>query len=217
MRWPFARHARVVADPQSAYALWAKNYPPRPHNRLMEVEQQVVLSLLPAVHGRTVLDAGCGTGRYVRELDARGASVIGIDLSTAMLAHARAVSDRLTRADVRALPFRHGSIDLVVSGLALGDVAELEIALGEIGRVLRAGGCAIYSVVHPSGEAQGWSRTFESDGRRFAIDGFWHSADRHRGACLMAGLTIDEWREPELPELPGRQALLIVRARKTGS
>ena len=67
LRWPFSRKRAVLTewmDPQSAYSLWASNYPPRPHNRLMEIEHDTVLSLLPDVRGLTVLDAGCGTGRY---------------------------------------------------------------------------------------------------------------------------------------------------------
>ena len=205
---------RVIegVDPQSAYAMWARSYPPRPHNPLMEVEHETVLALLPDVRGLTVLDAGCGSGRYLRELNDRGARAIGMDLSPAMLARARETTARITRADLRALPFDAMSIDLVVCGLALGDVAEIELALTEIARVLRPGGCVIYSVVHPAGEAAGWTRTFESDGKQWAIDGFWHSLDRHRQACAAAGLAIEEWREPSLPSAPGQRALLIVRA-----
>jgi malonyl-CoA O-methyltransferase len=232
MRWLFNRRAGAVAErarperdrtksdrvewlePQAAYSLWAKTYPPRPHNPLMELEQQTVYSLLPEVKGLTVLDAGCGTGRYLQALERRGAFAIGMDLSAAMLAHARGLSHRVAQADLRAMPFDDRTIDMVVCGLALGDIAELELALHEIARVLRPGGSVIYSVVHPAGESAGWSRTFESDGRQVAIDGFWHTLDHHRRACAAAGLTIDEWREPELAEVPGQRALLIVRARR---
>jgi malonyl-CoA O-methyltransferase len=211
IKWPFARrrHEEIARlDPQSAYGRWAKTYPPRPHNPLMEIEHATVLSLLPSVVGQTVLDAGCGSGRYLRALGDRGARVIGMDLSTAMLARARETTTRIARADIRALPFNAMSIDLVVCGLALGDVAELELALIEIARVLRPGGRILYSVVHPAGEAAGWSRTFESDGRQWAIDGFWHSLDRHRQACAAAGFTIEEWREPEIAD---QRAILVVR------
>jgi malonyl-CoA O-methyltransferase len=215
LRWPFMRRRGLAIeriDPQSAYGLWAGSYPPRPHNPLMAVEHETVLALLPEVRGLTVLDAGCGSGRYLRELGARGARAIGMDLSPAMLARARETTTRITRADLRALPFDAMSIDLVVCGLALGDLAELELALTEIAHVLRPGGRVIYSVVHPAGEAAGWSRTFESNGKQWAIDGFWHSLARHRQACRAAGLAIEEWREPALASAPDRRALLIVRA-----
>ena len=217
VRWPFARRRGLAIeriDPQSAYGLWAGSYPPRPHNALMKVEHETVLALLPEVRGLTVLDAGCGSGRYLRELGARGARAIGVDLSAAMLERARQTTTRITRADLRALPFDTMSIDLVVCGLALGDVAELELALTEIARVLRPGGRVIYSVVHPAGEAAGWSRTFESGGRQWAIDGFWHPLDRHRQACRAAPLAIEEWREPAVAAAGGRPAVLVVRARR---
>ena len=217
MRWPFSRRAAPVTErlePQAAYSLWAKNYPPRPHNPLMELEQQTVLSLLPNVSGLTVLDAGCGTGRYLQALKNRGAFAIGMDLSAAMLSRASQLTSRVAQADLRALPFDDASIDIVVCGLALGDFAELELALSEIARVVRPDGAVIYSVVHPAGEAAGWSRTFESDGRQVAVDGHWHSLARHRQACAAAGLLIDEWREPELAAVPGHRALLVVRARR---
>jgi len=215
LRWPFSKRSHDSIehlDPQSAYGRWAKSYPPRPHNPLMAVEHATVVGLLPDVGGLTVLDAGCGSGRYLRELGDRGARAIGLDLSAAMLDRAREMTPRIARADLRALPFDAMSIDLVVCGLALGDVAELELALIEIARVLRPGGRVLYSVVHPAGEAAGWLRTFESDGRQWAIDGFWHSLDQHRQACVSAGFRIEEWREPELPEAPGKRAVLVVRA-----
>jgi malonyl-CoA O-methyltransferase len=217
LRWPFAKKRGAVAeriDPQSAYSLWARNYPPRPHNRLMEVEHQTVVDLLPDVAGQLVLDAGCGSGRYLRELESRGARAIGMDLSASMLGRARESTTRLARADIRALPFDAMSLDLVVCGLALGDVAELELALQEISRTLRPGGHVVYSVVHPAGEAAGWSRTFEIDGKQIAIDSHWHSLARHREAAAAAGLTIEQWREPVLAERPTHRAVLVVRARR---
>jgi malonyl-CoA O-methyltransferase len=178
----------------------------------MELEQATVLALLPDVRGQTVLDAGCGSGRYLRELQDRGATMIGMDLSLPMLERAKETTARIARADIRALPLDAMSLDLVVCGLALGDVPDIELALAEIARVLRPGGRVIYSVVHPTGEAAGWSRTFESDGQLWAIDGFWHSIDRHREACAAAGFVIEECREPALAELPNQRAVLVVRA-----
>jgi malonyl-CoA O-methyltransferase len=211
MRWPFARRTVVAErlDPQAAYSRWAESYPPRPHNRLMEIEHATVSELMPDVRGLTVLDAGCGTGRYLRELEARGAIAIGMDLSMPMLERARSEHSLIARADLRALPFAAMSIDLVVCGLALGDIEELELALTEIARVLRPAGRVIYSVVHPAGKEAGWSRTFESEGRQWAIDGHWHSLDRHRQACAAAGLAIEDWREPALADQP---AVLVVNA-----
>lgn len=213
MRWPFGKRREIeTLMPQAAYALWADTYAPHPHNALMKIEHDAVISLLPDVRGLTVLDAGCGTGRYLRELTCRGARAVGIDLSTAMLSHARATTTSLARADLRALPFKSATIDVIVCGLALGDIAELELSVIEMARVLKAGGAMVYSVVHPSGASFGWSRTFDAAGRQWAIDSHWHTLDRHRDACAAAGLTIDRWREPALPG-SSQPAALVVRAR----
>jgi SAM-dependent methyltransferase len=71
-----------------------------------------------AVRGRRVLDLACGPGRHARHLLDAGASVVGFDLSPALLARARhAVGPRLplVRGDMRALPFAPASFDVVAN------------------------------------------------------------------------------------------------------
>ncbi len=79
-------------EPAAAYALWAADYPPTAHNPLMQAEERAMLSLLPGdLGGMRVLDAGCGSGRYLLHSRRRGARrLLGIDLSAEMLARARA-------------------------------------------------------------------------------------------------------------------------------
>lgn len=212
MRWPFSRQRPDAADPlppHDAYALWAASYPSRPHNRLMEIEQGVVESLLSDATGRDALDAGCGTGRYLRLLESRGAKACGVDLSAAMLSQVDTAKRRLVRGRVESLPFASRSFDIVVSGLVLGDTEHLAPAIAELARVLRPGGQLIYSVVHPFGAEKGWSRTFEADGRQHAVAGFWHSVRQQREACAAAGLTIAEWREPRLDGSEDPVALIV--------
>ena len=59
-------------------------------------EVDLVETLLTESGGRTVLDAGCGTGRVAIELDRRGFSAAGVDADPAMLAAARAKAPELT-------------------------------------------------------------------------------------------------------------------------
>jgi SAM-dependent methyltransferase len=67
--------------------------------------------------GLRVLDLACGAGRYVRELRRRGASAVGLDLSSALLAEARRVGtgEGLLRADMRRIPLRDGTVDVTLS------------------------------------------------------------------------------------------------------
>ena len=63
--------------------------------------------LPPDLHGRRVLDAGCGTGMAAIELAQRGADVVAIDLSPTLVAHAQA---RAEAAGVHGIDFRAGDM-----------------------------------------------------------------------------------------------------------
>jgi SAM-dependent methyltransferase len=52
-------------------------------------------SFVAALGARTVLDAGCGTGRVARELARRGLAVMGVDLDPEMLGTARRKAPQL--------------------------------------------------------------------------------------------------------------------------
>jgi SAM-dependent methyltransferase len=76
------------------------------------------LALAPAdLSGLTVLDAGCGAGRFAEVALGAGATVVGVDYSTAIDAAAAnlAPSDRFhpVQADIAHLPFAPHGFDLV--------------------------------------------------------------------------------------------------------
>lgn len=188
--------------PRDAYDAWAAVYPPAPHNALMAVEQAAVLALLPDVRGRSVLDAGCGTGRYLAALAARGAGPLtGVDFSAAMLTRVAVPGAARILGDLTALPLATASMDVVVSGLALNDVAALELALAEMARVLAPGGTLVYSVIHPRGGPLGWRRTFPTPSGEAAVAGHWHPAGDHDRACTAAGLVVERREEPRVDGL----------------
>ena len=74
-------------------------------------EAAFVLRLAP----RSVLDAGCGTGRVAIELSRRGVEVVGVDVDAAMLATARSRAPDLgwVEADLAALDLGR-TFDVVV-------------------------------------------------------------------------------------------------------
>jgi SAM-dependent methyltransferase len=66
--------------------------------------------------GRSVLDAGCGTGRVARELARRGVEVVGVDNDASMLDVARAEAPQLrwVQADLATLELEE-RFDVVVA------------------------------------------------------------------------------------------------------
>jgi malonyl-CoA O-methyltransferase len=204
----------VTLNVREAYALWAKEYAAEPHNPFMRIEQQAMLELVPEVAGKTVLDVGCGSGRYLKILRERGARLaVGIDLSAEMLGRARGLFP-IACADVRALPVQSRRFDVVVSALTLGHVADLAAALAEIGRALVAGGVLLYSDFHPFAAVSGFQRRFSVGGRTFVIEHHAHLYGDHHAACRAAGLEIDDVREPMSPSEHPFPAVLVVRAHR---
>jgi SAM-dependent methyltransferase len=99
-----------------------------------------VLRSLGPVRGRRILDLGCGKGRFARALAERGAMVIGLDLSTAMLGAAAGV-ERI-RASARRIPFAKASFDGVMAVEVFEHLAPRSIdnVCAEVRRVLLPGG-----------------------------------------------------------------------------
>lgn len=196
-----------VLDPAPAYALWAGSYPAHAHNPLMRAEERAMLAAMPAsLAGRAVVDAGCGSGRYLRHMLSRGASTAtGVDLSPEMLHRAddwigADERDRLTllQGSVTALPVSDDAADLTVCGLVVGHVPDLDAALAELRRVTKPGGDILCSDFHPVGQALGWRRDFRADGRRYAVRHTTHAYSRWHDACARLGLGVEGVFEPML-------------------
>jgi malonyl-CoA O-methyltransferase len=167
-----------------------------------------MLALMPhALHGLTVLDAGCGSGRYLLHASQRGATrMIGVDLSSHMLARAESELDgprstaevKLIQGSVAALPLPDAQADLTICGLVVGHIHDLQQALAELHRVTRPGGTLLCSDFHPIGPALGWQRDFKSGGTRYAVRHTQHLYSHWHAACESLGLVIERVLEPML-------------------
>ena len=97
---------------------------------------------------KTVLEIGCGPGRYAKAIAPQTAAYFALDVSEDMLAVARqrcAGIANLTflHADAQAIPLPDASVDLVFGAWAIGAIfppEAMERAMGEIHRVLQPGG-----------------------------------------------------------------------------
>jgi SAM-dependent methyltransferase len=94
--------------------------------------------------GARVLDVGCGTGRWVRRLEERGFSAVGIDQSPQMLslARKRGTLSHMVSGEAQNLPFRDESFECVSGVTVIQHIPPPDQvrALSEMIRVLRPGG-----------------------------------------------------------------------------
>ncbi|TCC61389.1 class I SAM-dependent methyltransferase [Kribbella pittospori] len=118
----------------------------------------VLLRLLGDVRGRRVLDAGCGNGYFSRMLAERGAEVVGVEPSEAMVTFARdkeretGRSTRYVQADLTRLPDLGGAFDAVVCSMVLMAIPDWKPAMRACVEALRPGGLFVFALVHPAFE-----------------------------------------------------------------
>lgn len=158
--WDYAHSADVVDHYDDEFAA----------NTLFDFDESFVVRSFPRP-GR-VVDLGCGTGRLLVTLARRGFQAVGIDLSAAMLAAARAklraagLDAALVRANLVELDaLADGAFDYAAClfstlGMIRGR-AHRRRALGHVARLLRPGGRFVCHVHNR------WRNLFDPQGRRW--------------------------------------------------
>jgi malonyl-CoA O-methyltransferase len=200
-RWgPGKTRPIPVLSTLQAYTSWASTYPARASTALLRAEERAVRSLLPDLSGRTVLDLACGTGRWGQiALELGAARVIGLDDSTAMLARCSLRERAIASMD--AMPLRAASVDVLICGLAAGHLPFIHEPIRKMGPLLRPGGIAVFSDLHPYPMLAGAHHQFsDADGRARAIEHYVHLVSDWIRAGEAAGWRLTGLREPGLRE-----------------
>lgn len=147
--------------------------------------------------GLDVADLGCGTGLCAAGLKPHARSLTGVDLSAAMLAQAQRldVYDRLVQADLVSFLAQHdAAFDLAVAGDVFVYVGALEAVFAGLGRAVRPGGHAAFSVEHDEGSGV----ALRPSGR------FAHGAAHVEAAAAAAGFRQVERRDVVLRQDHGQ-------------
>lgn len=116
---------------------------------------------LERVAGRSVLEVGCGAGRFTEVLLDAGARVFACDLSRAVVANHANFRGRagyfVCQADLMALPVAPGSFDVVVALGVLQHTPRPEAAARALASALRPGGLLVVDhYARPPGTGWPW-------------------------------------------------------------
>jgi len=203
-------------DSITAYGKWAKNYPPYAHNPVMCAEEKAMLSMIPkSMAGLNVLDAACGSGRYIKHAKERGAAkIVGTDISNEMLETAERAGigtikysfgdnfDKpiLLKSTLESIPVPDEWADIITCALAIGHSEELEIALGELARILKPGGKLLVSDFHPIIASLGFKRTFIDGKNQYSVKHNIHHISHWAKILVPQNLIITNIEEPFLDE-----------------
>jgi SAM-dependent methyltransferase len=147
----------VLAGVLGVALWWRRNPSPCPYGQRFWVElphpsitRARLGEILGPAAGQSVLEVGPGTGYYSLDVANRlgeGGRLATFDIQQEMLDHthgrareAGLVNVGATRGDARALPYADDEFDAAFICMTLGEVPDVDAALGELRRVLRSGG-----------------------------------------------------------------------------
>lgn len=164
-------------------------------------------NLLPELTNKTVLDLGCGEGRYARILKSKGATVTAIDPVPEFISHARSLDPDSTyiEAFAESIPCPDHHFDLIISYLTIIDIDDLESASKEINRLLKPGGeLVIVTLSNMASCNDGWKkdetgrklyRTIDRYMEHFSMDLEWRGiqiTNYHRPLSYVLGLFLNQ-------------------------
>lgn len=121
------------------------------------IEWRNIKNIIPNLENKTILDLGCGTGRFSFLFEQyKPKQIIGIDISEEMIK----IGEKIGKDKKSIVEFRQGdieklsdfggnSIDFIFSSTVLHYIKDLNSIMKEINSLLVAGGICILSVINP--------------------------------------------------------------------
>jgi ubiquinone/menaquinone biosynthesis C-methylase UbiE len=175
------------------FDLWSRVYDASLVQRaIYRPVQDAVLAELRREPPERVLDIGCGTGILTAAIRAElpGTEVVGCDFSAGMLRQAAERAPELpwVQGDALRLPLPDATVDAVTSTESFHWFPDSDVALHELGRILRPGGRLLVAVVHPW--TGGVARAVATGSRVLGQPGRWMTKPQMADAVERAGFDL---------------------------
>ncbi len=118
-----------------------------------EIDTPSFISLLGNIKKRKILDIGCGNGDLCKIFAQKGAQVIGLDGSKAMIEEAKknySEGDYIL-CDLMndPIPLNKSSIDIITSKFVLMYISSITLIAEKVNKLLKPGGLFLVDIVHP--------------------------------------------------------------------
>ncbi len=123
------------------------------------------------VAGGMVLDVGCGSGLFFREVLSQSKMVVGVDISRKLLLKAKETANALgnvlvSQADADHLPFKDAFFDVVFAFTVLQNMPKPAETLSELIRVTKLGGKVVVTGLKKAFPLNTFIDTLEGSGMK---------------------------------------------------
>lgn len=185
----------------ASFDAWAAVYD-REDNPLLQLEERFLRHMLPDPTGRSILDIGCGTGRWLKHFARLGTPtcMIGLDASIQMLDVAKRrglANTSLLQAKLPEIPVSSASVDLVLASFVLSYIVDIDSCACELSRILRNGDDVFITDMHPDTATQlGWQRRFRTADNNYILKAQQRTLEEMIEAMTVAGFSLKVAYEP---------------------
>lgn len=142
-------------NPEEGYDAYADAYcDPKNYEFLDSFEDNKISQFLGDLSDKSVLDAGCGSGRLIEALRDKGAEITAMDISQKMLDKINKKYSKIktVKGDIAAMPFKDEMFDVVIAAFVIVHLKYPEKAFEECYRVLKPGGFLLVTNVNQKKE-----------------------------------------------------------------
>jgi len=212
----FKKKITPLLSPKEGYDLWALTYS-QESNPIKDLSNRFVESMLPDLSGKSVLDAGCGTGHFCTYAQKHKANrILGIDFSQVMIDQAKknCPSVQFYCSDLSTFKLDQEPVDVIICALVIGHIENISKVFTNFSTMLKTDGHLILTDFHPILTLQNAKRTFKNPQTQEIVEikHYLHRLDEIKSLVESLGFKIEQIQEPEWKNVPvvyGLKALKI--------